>query len=72
MIGVSRRPLVMDAVRLAVYDEVMIIAKNHHIPATKRVDTALYAHTHANAQVTIPSVINFVGGNRDSQIGHVV
>jgi len=43
LIGVSRRPLVMEAVRLAVYDEVMIRAKNHHIPATKRVDTALHS-----------------------------
>ena len=32
---------VRKAARLAVYDEIMMSVKNHHIPATMRVDGAL-------------------------------
>lgn len=32
---------VMKAAKLAVYEEIIIKVKNHHIPATMRVDTAL-------------------------------
>lgn len=37
----SIRSNVKNAAKLAVYEEITIKAKNHHIPAAKRVDTAL-------------------------------
>lgn len=40
-IGESILSTVRKAARLAVYEEIMINVKNHHIPATMRVDTAL-------------------------------
>lgn len=40
-IGESIRSTVKKAAKLAVYDDIMISVKNHHIPATIRVDTAL-------------------------------
>lgn len=39
--GESMRSTVRKAARLAVYEEIMISVKNHHIPATIRVETAL-------------------------------
>ncbi|CAH1993014.1 unnamed protein product [Acanthoscelides obtectus] len=43
-IGESIRSTVRKAARLAVYDEIMMSVKNHHIPATILVDTALEIH----------------------------
>lgn len=40
--GESIRSTVKKAAKLAVYEDIMIKVKNHHIPATIRVDTALY------------------------------
>lgn len=40
-IGESIRSTVRNAAKLAVYDDIMINVKNHHIPATILVDTAL-------------------------------
>lgn len=40
-IGESILSTVKNAAKLAVYDEIMMSVKNHHIPATIRVDTAL-------------------------------
>lgn len=40
-IGESILSTVRNAAKLAVYEEIMIKVKNHHIPATIRVDTAL-------------------------------
>ncbi len=40
-IGDAIRSTVRNAARLAVYDEIMIRVKNHHMPATIRVDIAL-------------------------------
>ena len=40
-IGDSIRSTVKKAAKLAVYDEIIINVKNHHMPATMRVDTAL-------------------------------
>nr|CAH7752036.1 unnamed protein product [Callosobruchus chinensis] len=40
-IGESIRSTVRKAARFAVYEEIMISVKNHHIPATILVDTAL-------------------------------
>lgn len=39
--GESIRSTVKKAAKLAVYEEIMIRVKNHHIPATIRVETAL-------------------------------
>lgn len=39
--GLSMRSTVRKAARLAVYEEIMMRVKNHHMPATMRVDTAL-------------------------------
>ncbi|CAB0012695.1 unnamed protein product [Nesidiocoris tenuis] len=39
--GESIRSTVRNAARLAVYEEIMIRVKNHHMPATIRVETAL-------------------------------
>lgn len=39
--GESIRSTVRKAAKLAVYDEIIINVKNHHIPATIRVETAL-------------------------------
>ena len=39
--GDSMRSTVRKAARLAVYEEIMMSVKNHHIPATIRVDRAL-------------------------------
>lgn len=39
--GESIRSTVRNAARFAVYDEIIIKVKNHHIPATIRVETAL-------------------------------
>lgn len=41
-IGESILSTVKNAAKLAVYDEIMMSVKNHHIPATILVDTALY------------------------------
>ena len=41
VIGESMRLTVKKAAKLAVYDEIMINVKNHHKPATMRVDVAL-------------------------------
>lgn len=40
-IGESILSTVKNAAKLAVYEEIMISVKNHHIPATILVDTAL-------------------------------
>jgi len=40
-IGESILSTVRKAARLAVYEEIMMSVKNHHMPATMRVDTAL-------------------------------
>lgn len=40
-IGESILSTVRNAAKLAVYEEIMIKVKNHHMPATIRVDTAL-------------------------------
>lgn len=40
-IGETIRSTVKKAARFAVYEEIMINVKNHHIPPTIRVDTAL-------------------------------
>lgn len=40
-IGESILSTVRNAARLAVYEEIMIRVKNHHIPATILVETAL-------------------------------
>lgn len=42
--GESIRSTVRKAAKLAVYDDIIIRVKNHHIPATIRVDTALVKH----------------------------
>lgn len=39
--GESMRSTVKKAARLAVYDEIIIRVKNHHMPATIRVERAL-------------------------------
>lgn len=39
--GESMRSTVRNAAKLAVYEEIMMRVKNHHIPATIRVETAL-------------------------------
>lgn len=39
--GESMRSTVRKAAKLAVYEEIIIRVKNHHIPATMRVETAL-------------------------------
>jgi hypothetical protein len=39
------RSTVRKAARLAVYEEIMIRVKNHHIPATMRVETALLKYS---------------------------
>lgn len=44
-IGESIRSTVRKAARLAVYEEIMIKVKNHHIPATILVETALEGRT---------------------------
>lgn len=41
LIVVSIPVLVKNAARLAVYEEIMMRVKNHHIPATNLVETAL-------------------------------
>lgn len=40
-IGESIRSTVKNAAKFAVYDDIIISVKNHHIPATIRVETAL-------------------------------
>ena len=40
-IGDSTRSMVRKAAKLAVYDEIIIIVKNHQMPATIRVEVAL-------------------------------
>lgn len=40
--GESIRSTVKNAARLAVYELIMISVKNHHMPATIRVETALW------------------------------
>ena len=42
LIGVSILSTVRNAAKLAVYDETMINVKNHHIPATIRIEGALW------------------------------
>ena len=44
-IGESILSTVRKAAKLAVYDEIMIRVKNHHMPATMRVETALEMNT---------------------------
>lgn len=41
--GESMRSTVKKAAKLAVYEEIMISVKNHHMPATIRVERALKA-----------------------------
>ena len=41
LMGVSMRPAVRKAARLAVYDEIMMSVNTHHQAATMRVETAL-------------------------------
>ena len=53
-IGDSSRSTVRNAARFAVYDEIMMRVKNHHIPATIRVDTALPV-THRSDPSSPPS-----------------
>ena len=43
--GDSILSTVRKAAKLAVYDEIMMRVKNHHIPATIRVDMALKIHS---------------------------
>ena len=52
--GDSILSTVKNAARLAVYDDIMINVKNHHMPATIRVDTALCCGTML-AQLILPS-----------------
>lgn len=40
--GESILSTVKKAAKLAVYEDIIIKVKNHHMPATIRVDTALY------------------------------
>ena len=40
--GASIFAAVKKAAKLAVYDEIMMRVKNHHIPATMRVEIALW------------------------------
>ena len=47
-IGESIRSTVKKAAKLAVYDEIMINVKNHHNPATIRVDVALSIYIKLN------------------------
>ena len=52
--GDTMRSTVKNAARLAVYDDIMMSVKNHHRPATRRVEAALmiagmnnnYVHSH--------------------------
>jgi hypothetical protein len=39
--GEAIRSTVRNAARLAVYEEIMMRVKNHHMPATMRVEMAL-------------------------------
>ena len=41
LMGASIFAAVKKAAKLAVYDEIMMRVKNHHIPATMRVEMAL-------------------------------
>ena len=41
VMGDSKRSTVKNAAKLAVYEEIMIKVKNHHVPATILVDRAL-------------------------------
>ena len=41
VMGDSMRSTVRKAAKFAVYDEIMMSVKNHHIPATIRVETVL-------------------------------
>lgn len=43
--GESMRSTVRKAAKLAVYEEIMMSVKNHHMPATIRVETALEQQT---------------------------
>jgi len=52
--GESMRSTVRKAARLAVYEEIMMRVKNHHMPATIRVETALSIGTGTN-QITLRS-----------------
>lgn len=47
--------MVRKAAKLAVYEEIIIIVKNHQIPATIRVDVALHLKKNERSTVTIPN-----------------
>jgi hypothetical protein len=51
-IGESILSTVKKAAKLAVYDDIMIRVKNHHIPATMRVETALKPERTQNVEKT--------------------
>jgi hypothetical protein len=51
-IGESILSTVKKAAKLAVYDDIMIRVKNHHIPATMRVETALKSERTQNVDKT--------------------
>ncbi len=46
---------VRKAAKLAVYEEIMMRVKNHHIPATMRVEMALAAERSRRDRKTFPS-----------------
>ena len=54
--GDSIRSTVRKAAKLAVYEEIMMSVKNHHIPATIRVETVL-----KNYHVSLNLLSNGVG-----------
>lgn len=57
--GESIRSTVKKAARFAVYDDIIMRVKNHHIPATIRVDTALGYKSNQNALASAFKLSNF-------------
>ena len=57
-IGESIRSTVRKAAKLAVYEEIMISVKNHHNPATIRVDVALFFKNRATFMIEFKRKIN--------------
>lgn len=55
--GDSIRSTVKKAAKLAVYDEIMISVKNHHIPATIRVDIALQIFRTILIEVNLSNIL---------------
>lgn len=51
--GDSTRSMVRKAAKLAVYEEMMIIVKNHQMPATMRVEVALNIQPNATSSYTV-------------------